>query len=86
MANNSTWIGGDGGQSVTNDSIGAMIFIVFVLIWYSSSIVFLMVMQIGRSNGILDHRSRRSSKLFVQHFRDQNDHKEILGKVILMRK
>ena len=84
MVNNTTLIGLDPRQSVTDESIGAMIFIVVVLIWYSSSIVFLMVMQIGRSNGILDHRTDRSSKLFVQNFRDQNNHKEILGKVMLM--
>lgn len=67
-----------------DDSTGALIFIVVVLLWYSSSIVFLMIMQTGRSNGILGHRTDRSSKLFVQNFRDQNNHKEILGKITLI--
>ena len=85
MANNTTLIGVVEKQAMTDDSIGAMIFIVFVLLWYSSSIFFLMLMQSGRSNGILGDRTDRSSKFFVEYFRDQTNHKEILGKTRMMK-
>jgi hypothetical protein len=66
--------------TLNNDSIGAIIFIIFVLVWYSLSIVFLMGMRIGTSNEIFDDSIKHRSKLFAQSLRDQNNNNEILSK------
>jgi hypothetical protein len=80
MINNTTTsILNQSAESV-NDSIYAVIFITFVLLWYSSSIVFLLAMQIGTSNEIREDCSKHPSKLFVQRLRDRSDNKEILSK------
>jgi hypothetical protein len=65
----------------TNDSIYAVIFIIVVLLWYSSSFIFLLGMQIGTSTEILDDSTKRPTKLFVQSLRDQSNNKEILSKL-----
>jgi len=67
-------------RTTTNESIGAIIFIIFVLLWYSSSIVFLLGMQIGRASEILEDSQKGPSKLFVQSLRNQSNNKEILSK------
>jgi hypothetical protein len=67
-------------RTTTNESIGAIIFIIFVLLWYSSSIVFLLGMQIGRASEILEDSQKRPSKLFAQSLRNQSNNKEILSK------
>jgi hypothetical protein len=79
MVNNTTSVSLGNEQTVTNDSLEAIVFIVFVLLWYSSSILFLMVMQIGRSNEDIDDRS----KLFVENLRSQSNNTEILSRVKL---
>jgi hypothetical protein len=70
--------------TLNNDSIGAIIFIIFVLVWYSLSIVFLMGMRIGTSNEIFDDSIKHRSKLFAQSLRDQNNNNEILSKTVTM--
>jgi hypothetical protein len=66
---------------LNNDSIGAIIFIVVVLLWYSSSIIFLLGMQIGiTSNELSDDSVQHPTKLFVETLRDQTNSKEILSK------
>jgi hypothetical protein len=64
----------------TNNSLGAIIFIIIVLLWYSSSIVFLLGMQIGTSNKSSDDSIKHPSQLFDQSLRDQTNNKEILSK------
>ncbi len=81
MVNNTTLISLVNKEIVSDDSMSAIIFIIFVLLWYSSSMIFLIGMQIGRSNERLDHATEDSSKLFVQNFREQNNNKEILSKI-----
>ena len=80
MVNNTTFGGLVNENSVTGDSTGAIIYIIFVLLWYSSSILFLIAMRIGRSNESLDGQSI----LFDQNFRDQNANTEILSTVDLV--
>jgi hypothetical protein len=85
MVNNTTsilnqYIASVDERAIANDSMGAIIFIVVVLLWYSSSIVFLLAMQIGTSNEIREDCSKHPSKLFVQRLRDRSDNKEILSK------
>ncbi|CAM4755023.1 unnamed protein product [Rotaria magnacalcarata] len=63
---------------VTNDLNGAIIFIVVVLVWYSSSIVFLLGMQMKTSKETPDESTTRSTKLFEHSFRDLTNNKEIL--------
>jgi hypothetical protein len=77
MVNNTTCEGLGNEQTTTYDSMGAIIFIVFVLLWYSSSILFLMAMQIGRSNERIDGQSQ----LFVRNFLNQSNNTEILSKM-----
>ena len=79
MVNNTTSVSLGNEQTVTDDSLKAIVFIVFVLLWYSSSILFLMIMQIGRSNEDIDDRS----KLFVENLRSQSNNTEILSRVKL---
>jgi membrane-anchored glycerophosphoryl diester phosphodiesterase (GDPDase) len=79
MMNNTTSIL-NSHTTLNNDSIGAIIFIIFVLVWYSLSIVFLMGMRIGTSNEIFDDSIKHRSKLFAQSLRDQNNNNEILSK------
>jgi hypothetical protein len=67
-------------QYTTNDSVGAIIFIIFVLLWYSSSIVFLLGMQMRTSDEIVEDSPKRPSKLFVQSLRVQSNNEEILSK------
>lgn len=66
---------------VTNDSNGAAIFIIVVLLWYSSSVVFLLGMQMRKSTEIHENSGNLSSKLFAQNFHDPTNNKDILGKV-----
>lgn len=61
------------------DSFGAIIFIVFVLLWYSLSFVFLLGMQTISPTDIVED-SLRHSKLFTQNFRERTNKKKILGK------
>ncbi|CAF4565590.1 unnamed protein product [Rotaria socialis] len=63
---------------VTNDLNGAIIFIIVVLVWYSSSIVFLLGMQMKTSKETSDELTNRSTKLFEHSFRDLTNNKEIL--------
>ena len=65
---------------VDNNSVGAVIFIIVVLLWYSSSIIFLLGMQIGiTSNELSDNAAQHPTKLFVQTLRAQTNNKEILS-------
>jgi hypothetical protein len=83
MVNNTTSIL-NSYTALDNDSTGAIIFIIFVLVWYSLSIVFLMGMRIGTSNEIFDDSIKHRSKLFAQSLRDQNNNNEILSKTVTM--
>jgi hypothetical protein len=68
--------------AIDNDTMGAVIFIIVVLLWYSSSIVFLLGMQIGTSAERTEDSAENPVKLSVQGLRDQSHTKEILSKVI----
>jgi len=76
MVNNTTSILN---QYTTGDSDGAITFIICVLLWYSSSFVFLLGMQMRTSNEIAEDSPKRPSKLFVQALRVQSNNEEILS-------
>ncbi|CAF4052939.1 unnamed protein product, partial [Rotaria sp. Silwood2] len=69
-------------STVTNDSLGAIIFIIIVLCFYSSSFVFLLGMQMQTSAESLDESINPPTKLFVQSFRDLSNNKEILEELV----
>ncbi|CAF0997896.1 unnamed protein product [Adineta steineri] len=69
-------------ETVNNDCIGAIIFIIVVLLWYSSSIVFLLGMQIGTSRETLDNSTKGPTKNFVRSLRDQSNNTEILKELV----
>jgi len=85
MINNTTSILNQSIEPITpndpNNLIYPIIFIIVVLLWYSSSFIFLLGMQIGTSTEILDDSTKRPTKLFVQNLRDQSNNKEILSKL-----
>jgi len=61
------------------DSVGAIIFIVGVILWYSLSGMFLLGMQTISPTEIVED-SIRHSRLFTPNFREKTNNKEILGK------
>ena len=77
MLNNTT------STDLMDDSVGAIIYIIVVLVWYSSSIVFLMAMQIGRSNERLDDAFSGPSRLFVQNLHDHSKNTEVLSRMTI---
>jgi len=62
------------------DSVGAIIFIVVVLLWYSSGIVFLWVMQRSTTNEDIEDSIRDSREALTKNFREKTNNKKILGK------
>lgn len=67
------------------DSIGAIIFIIVVLLWYSLSFVFLLGMQTISPTEIVED-SLRHSRLFTHSFREKTNNKKILGKIFCFQK
>ncbi len=61
------------------DSVGAVVFIVGVIMWYSLSVILLLGMQTMSPTEIIED-SIRHSKLFTQNFREKTNNKKILGK------
>ncbi len=61
------------------DSVGAVVFIVGVIMWYSLSVILLLGMQ-TMSPSLIVEDSIRHSKLFTQNFREKTNNKKILGK------
>ncbi|CAF3505732.1 unnamed protein product [Rotaria sp. Silwood1] len=91
MLNNTTstlnqYIESDNESAITNDSLDAIIFIIIVLLFYSSSFVFLLGMQMRTSVENLEESINPSTKLFVQNFRDLSHNKEILEELVNKQK
>jgi hypothetical protein len=63
-----------------HDSVGAIIYIVVVLFWYSFSIVFLWIMQTRTSNEIVEDLCRYSRGVLTHSFCEKTNNKKILGK------
>ena len=64
---------------VEYDSVGAALFIVVVLLWYSMGLVCTLGIQIrARAETIEDH-ARRRAKLFLRTLPNQTQTKDILG-------
>jgi hypothetical protein len=61
------------------DSAGAALFIVVVLLWYSTGLVCMVGTQIRARSETIEDCVRRQTKLFIQTLRDQTQTKEILG-------
>ena len=61
------------------DSVGAIVFIVVVLLWYSLSFVFLLGIQMIKSTETVEESVRYSRKLFTHSFRERSNNKKILG-------
>ncbi len=64
------------------DSIGAIIFTIVVLLWYSLSFVLLLGMQMITPAENIEDPMRYSEKLFTQNFQEKHNNKRILGKKI----
>ncbi len=62
------------------DSVGAIIYIVVVLLWYSSGVVFLWVMHRSTPNEIVEDSIRDSREALTKNFREKTNNKKILGK------
>ena len=63
-----------------DDCSGAIIFTIFVILWYSLSTVLLLGMHMIGPTEIVEGSLRHSKKLFTQSFREKTKHKKILGK------
>ena len=61
------------------DSVGAAIFIVVVLVWYSMGLVCTLGIQIRARAETIEDNARRRAKLFIRTLPDQTETKEILG-------
>jgi hypothetical protein len=66
--------------SSSYDSVGAIIYIVVVLLWYSSGIVFVWVMHRSTPNEIVEDSIRDSRDALTKNFREKTNNKKILGK------
>jgi hypothetical protein len=66
------------------DSVGATVFIIVVLSWYSLGIVCMLVMQIRAHAETVEDCANRRAKLFIQTLRDQTQRREILGIITLL--
>ncbi|CAM4857870.1 unnamed protein product [Rotaria socialis] len=60
------------------DSSDAIAYIVVVIFWYSSCILFLLIMQMVPSAGVVEHSSKYSNALLNKSFREKTDNKQIL--------
>ena len=68
-------------QSTENyDTLGAIVFIVFVLCWYSLSVVFLLGIQMMKHQEILQDSMRYSKGAFTRQSHEKHGNKRILGK------
>ena len=64
------------------DSMGAVFFIVIVLLWFSISIVCMLGIRIPARSETIDDCARRRAKFFLQTLHDQTETKQILGRII----
>ncbi|CAF1245516.1 unnamed protein product [Rotaria magnacalcarata] len=64
------------------DSSDAIAYIVVVIFWYSSCILFLLRMQMIPSAGVVEHSSKYSNSLLDRRLREKNDNKQILDEQI----
>jgi len=64
------------------DNIGAMIYIIIVLLWYSIGIIFMLGMQMRARSETIEESARRRTKLLIRNLRNHSNTKEILGKFI----
>jgi len=80
--NNTTTVLASTGFELTNnyDSIGAIIFIIVVIFWYSLSVAFLMGMQMITPKEIVEESNRHSKRLYSHSFHEKTNNKGILGK------
>jgi hypothetical protein len=63
-----------------DDTFGAIVFTVVVLLWYSSSIIFLLRMQMIAPAESIEGSVEYSRKLSIQSFQEKTNDKKILGK------
>ena len=61
------------------DSVGAALFIVVVLLWYSIGLVCTLGIQIRARAETIEDNARRRAKLFIRTLPDQTETKELLG-------
>lgn len=67
-------------ESTSYDSMGALFFIVIVLLWYSIGVVCMLGIHIRARSDTIDECARRRAKFFLQTLHDQTETKQILGK------
>jgi hypothetical protein len=68
------------------DFVGAIIFTVVVVVWYSLSVVILLGMQTISPTEIVEDSLRHSRKLLNQMLHEKTNNKNILGKNNLLIK
>ncbi|UJR15495.1 hypothetical protein I4U23_002438 [Adineta vaga] len=83
MLNNTMWITSLYIKTIiSNEKFGEIMFIVIVILWYASSIVFLLKMQTDTTTDMFDNSTKRSTRLFVQSLRDQTNNTEVLKELV----
>lgn len=65
------------------DSTGAIIYIIFVLVWYSMGIVCMLAMQIEARDETIEDCARRRARLLLETLGKQTHTKQILGRRFL---
>lgn len=66
------------------DDNGAMVYIISVLLWYSTGIIFMLAMQMKARSELVEEATRRRTKFLIRNMRDQTHTKEILGELFLV--
>lgn len=66
------------------DSSEAIIYIVVVILWYSSGILLLLRMQMIRSAEVVEHPSKNPTTLLHNH--DPREDKQILSEIEILKK
>lgn len=64
------------------DPLGAALFIVIVLLWYSMCLACMLGTQIRARSETIDDCVRRRAKLFIETLQDQTERKQILGECL----
>ena len=65
--------------ALDDDTVGSMLFIAVVIVWYSSSAVLLLAMNGSPLTDRADESCHHAAKCVRQHLRDRSNNKTILG-------
>lgn len=65
--------------ALDDDTVGSILFIAVVIVWYASSAVLLLVMNVRPLTDLADESSYHAAKRVRQHLRDRSNNKTVLG-------